>query len=74
MVVNHLSEALLEFAVTGNATIVLLDNGAQPKCVTAETEYMVKCVKHIFDDHVIFQFTVDNTIEDQMLEKKEFRN
>jgi coatomer protein complex subunit gamma len=34
----------------------------------SETEYMVKCVKHIFDEHVIFQFTVDNTIEDQMLE------
>jgi len=40
-VVNHLSEALLEFAVRGNATIVLLDNGAQPKCVTSETAYMV---------------------------------
>ena len=33
-----------------------------------ETEYMVKCVKHIFDEHVIFQFTVDNTVEDLMLE------
>lgn len=34
----------------------------------AEAEYVVHCVKHIMDDHIILQFTVQNTIEDQRLE------
>jgi coatomer protein complex subunit gamma len=34
----------------------------------SETEYKVECVKHIFEEHVLFQFTVSNTVEDQMLE------
>jgi coatomer protein complex subunit gamma len=33
-----------------------------------ETEYVVHCVKHILDDHVILQFKVQNTIEDQRLD------
>jgi coatomer protein complex subunit gamma len=33
-----------------------------------ETEYMVQCVKHIFAEHVVFQFSVTNTLEDQLLE------
>ena len=34
-----------------------------------ETEYMVQCVKHVFEEHVLFQFTVNNTVEDQLLEQ-----
>jgi coatomer protein complex subunit gamma len=34
----------------------------------AESEYVVHCVKHIMMDHMILQFTVQNTIEDQRLE------
>lgn len=33
-----------------------------------ETEYVVDCVKHILDEHVILQFRVQNTIEDQRLD------
>eukprot|EP01083_Nonionella_stella_P281546 958019_1 len=33
-----------------------------------ETEYVVHCIKHIFDNHVVLQFIVQNTIEDQRLE------
>ena len=33
-----------------------------------ETEYKVTCVKHVTKDHVIFQFAVVNTIEEQILE------
>ena len=33
----------------------------------SEMEYVVKCVKHIFDDHVVLQFSVLNTIDDQRL-------
>jgi len=34
----------------------------------SETEYVVHCVKHILDEHVILQFKVQNTIEDQRLD------
>mmetsp|Transcript_15685 Transcript_15685/g.15818 ORF Transcript_15685/g.15818 Transcript_15685/m.15818 type:complete len:926 (+) Transcript_15685:91-2868(+) len=32
-----------------------------------EMEYVVSCVKHIFADHVVLQFSVLNTIDDQRL-------
>ena len=33
----------------------------------SETEYLVECVKHIFAEHVVFQFNVTNTLNDQLL-------
>ena len=33
-----------------------------------ETEYVVRCVKHVFPKHVVFQFDVTNTLNDQLLE------
>jgi coatomer protein complex subunit gamma len=33
----------------------------------SETEYVVQCIKHIFPNHVVLQFTVQNTIEEQKL-------
>ena len=33
-----------------------------------ESEYVVTCVKHILDHHIILQFVVQNTIEDQRLQ------
>jgi coatomer protein complex subunit gamma len=33
----------------------------------SETEYVVKCIKHIMNDHVILQFDVTNTIPEQKL-------
>jgi len=32
-----------------------------------EMEYVVTCVKHIFDSHVVLQFSILNTIDDQRL-------
>ena len=32
----------------------------------SETEYVVRCVKHIMDAHVVLDFTVSNTIEEQV--------
>ncbi len=32
----------------------------------AETEYVVRCVKHIFPKHVVFDFTMTNTLNDQV--------
>jgi coatomer protein complex subunit gamma len=34
----------------------------------SETEYVVYCVRHILDEHVILQFQIQNTIEDQRLD------
>ena len=34
----------------------------------SETEYVVQCTKHIFASHVVLQFSVQNTIEDQRLD------
>ncbi|KAM9312945.1 coatomer subunit gamma-2 [Gastrophryne carolinensis] len=35
----------------------------------AETEYFVRCIKHVFADHIVFQFDCTNTLNDQLLEK-----
>uniref|UniRef100_A0A452QGW4 Coatomer subunit gamma n=1 Tax=Ursus americanus TaxID=9643 RepID=A0A452QGW4_URSAM len=35
----------------------------------AETEYFVRCVKHVFTNHIVFQFDCTNTLNDQLLEK-----
>jgi len=33
-----------------------------------ETEYSVVCIKHFFQEHVLFQFKCTNTLHDQLLE------
>jgi len=33
----------------------------------SETEYLVSCVKHIFQDHIVLQFNITNTLNDQRL-------
>ncbi|XP_013926575.1 PREDICTED: coatomer subunit gamma-2 [Thamnophis sirtalis] len=35
----------------------------------AETEYFVRCIKHVFSNHIVFQFDCTNTLNDQLLEK-----
>lgn len=34
----------------------------------SETEYQVTCVKHIFAEHIVFQYNVSNTLPDTVLE------
>jgi coatomer protein complex subunit gamma len=34
----------------------------------SETEYVVQCTKHIFQSHVVLQFSVQNTIHEQRLD------
>jgi len=34
----------------------------------SETEYVVRCIKHVLPEHVIFQFTIQNTLDDQRLD------
>ena len=34
----------------------------------SETEYGVSCIKHVFAGHVVLQFNLSNTLNDQKLE------
>ncbi|KAJ3789993.1 coatomer subunit gamma [Lentinula aff. detonsa] len=54
-----------EFVSYGN----VLNSSASPIQLTeSETEYQVTCVKHIFKEHVVFQYNVSNTLPDTVLE------
>jgi hypothetical protein len=48
----------------------VLNSSAKPAQLTeSETEYQVSCVKHIFAEHVVFQFNVSNTLQETVLEQ-----
>ncbi|KAH7886212.1 coatomer subunit gamma [Phlebopus sp. FC_14] len=48
----------------------VLNSSAKPIQLTeSETEYQVTCVKHIFKEHIVFQFNVSNTLPDTVLEQ-----
>ncbi|KAF9512742.1 hypothetical protein BS47DRAFT_1376887 [Hydnum rufescens UP504] len=48
----------------------VLNSSAKPIPLTeSETEYVVSCVKHIFKEHIVFQFNVSNTLPDTLLER-----
>ncbi|KAJ7110306.1 coatomer subunit gamma [Mycena crocata] len=48
----------------------ILNSSAKPVPLTeSETEYQVTCVKHIFKEHIVFQFNVSNTLPDTVLEQ-----
>ena len=40
---------------------------AEVALTETEMEYVVKCIKHVFESHVVLQFSVMNTIDDQSL-------
>ncbi|CAF0951751.1 unnamed protein product [Adineta steineri] len=35
----------------------------------SEVEYVVRCIKHVFSHYIVFQFDINNTLNDQLLEK-----
>ncbi|KAI1239556.1 hypothetical protein IHE44_0012682 [Lamprotornis superbus] len=46
------------------------EKSSEPVQLTeAETEYFVRCIKHIFPNHIVFQFDCTNTLNDQLLER-----
>ncbi|KAI6133616.1 coatomer subunit gamma [Pisolithus croceorrhizus] len=48
----------------------VINSSAKPAQLTeSETEYQVTCVKHIFKEHIVFQFNVTNTLPDTILEQ-----
>ncbi len=56
--------AIPELAALGRA----FRSSAPVPLTETETEYVVTCTKHIFESHVVLQFNVQNTIDDQRLE------
>nr|XP_018262238.1 coatomer subunit gamma [Kwoniella dejecticola CBS 10117]OBR84396.1 coatomer subunit gamma [Kwoniella dejecticola CBS 10117] len=48
---------------------VLRSSSKPVELTESETEYVVSAVKHIYKDHIVFQFNVSNTIPDTVLEQ-----
>jgi len=48
---------------------VLNSSSKLAQLTESETEYQVTCVKHIFKEHIVFQFNVSNTLPDTVLEQ-----
>ena len=57
--------AIPEFAHLGP----LFKSSQSIELTEAETEYSVKCTKHMFTNYIVFQFDCVNTLNDQLLEK-----
>eukprot|EP01132_Coremiostelium_polycephalum_P004659 gene4659-5821_t len=53
-----------QFATYGK----LLKSSEVVELTETETEYVVKCIKHIFKDHIVFQYICTNTLNVQRLD------
>ncbi|KAJ1663361.1 coatomer subunit gamma [Coemansia sp. RSA 1813] len=61
--------AIPEIAAFGDQPLV---SSLKPVELTeAETEYVVRCIKHVYNGHIVFQFDITNTIPEQVLEQVE---
>ncbi|KAJ3045274.1 Coatomer subunit gamma-2 [Rhizophlyctis rosea] len=57
-------ERIPQLAVLGN----LFKSSKPVELTESETEYVVTCIKHIFPEHLVFQFDCKNTLNDSLLE------
>lgn len=61
--------AALVYAIPELASLGRAFRSSVPVPLTeSETEYVVQCTKHIFTNHVVLQFSVQNTIDSQRLD------
>lgn len=61
--------AAVVYAIPELASLGRAFRSALPVMLTeSETEYVVQCTKHIFQNHIVLQFNVQNTIDDQRLD------
>jgi len=56
--------AIPELAALGRA----FRSSTPVQLTESETEYVVTCIKHVFENHVVLQFSIQNTIEEQRLD------
>ncbi|XP_047320130.1 coatomer subunit gamma-2-like [Impatiens glandulifera] len=61
---EKLLSSIPEFSSFGK----LFKSSAPVELTEAETEYAVNVIKHIYDNHVVFQYNCTNTIPEQLLE------
>ena len=59
--------AIPEFASLGP----IFRSCAPVELTESETEYLVRCTKHVFSQHVVFEFRLTNTLNDQLLKDVE---
>lgn len=45
----------------------VLKSSPSAELTESETEYVVSCIKHIFDAHIVLQFSIKNTLPDTVL-------
>uniref|UniRef100_A0A7S1GAC4 Coatomer subunit gamma n=1 Tax=Bicosoecida sp. CB-2014 TaxID=1486930 RepID=A0A7S1GAC4_9STRA len=56
------------YKIPAFASLGPLFRSTRPSELTeTELEYVVNCVRHVFADHVVFQFNVTNTVPEQVL-------
>ena len=61
--------AAVVYAIPELAALGRVFRSTKPVPLTeSETEYVVECVKHVFEEHIVLQFIVQNTIDDQRLD------
>jgi len=66
---KKIDPAAVVYAIPELASLGRVFRSSVPVPLTEnETEYVVTCVKHILPDHVVLQFSVQNTIDDQRLD------
>jgi coatomer protein complex subunit gamma len=57
------------YAIPELATLGKVAVSSSPIALTErETEYVVHCTKHVYVDHIVLQFKVENTVENQRLD------
>ncbi|KAL7433404.1 hypothetical protein ACHAXH_005944 [Discostella pseudostelligera] len=60
--------AAVVYAIPELASLGRVFRSSPPTALSEEeTEYVVRCVKHIMPEHIILQFLIQNTVEDQRL-------
>lgn len=60
--------AAVVYAIPELASLGRVFRSSTPTALSEEeTEYVVRCVKHIMPEHIILQFLIQNTVEDQRL-------
>ena len=61
--------AAVVYAIPELASLGRVFRSSKPVPLTeSETEYVVECVKHVFETHIVLQFIVQNTINDQRVD------
>ncbi|KAJ1893002.1 coatomer subunit gamma [Kickxella alabastrina] len=61
--------AIPELAAFGEQPLV--SSAKAVELTESETEYVVHCIKHVYESHIVFQFDITNTIPEQVLAQVE---